>query len=217
MINYYSKYLKYKNKYLKLKELTGGTEKLHNEYTPKKINVEMNVLNDFFKEFKFTDQEQIRELFFEKTDEDKMILLDQIYSANEDLFCVFIKILNSCTDDEDNEKYDNSLKKLANSDEKSDAKESDAKESDAKESDPEEKYKNFLNKKKILKKKIESLENELGIGDPYRRMIQDDSYNKKSKEYNEVNNESDKLMLNNPDEAKRYNEEMEKQFKKISQ
>jgi hypothetical protein len=42
-------------------------------------------------------------------------------------------------------------------------------------------------------------------------MIQDDSYNKKYKEYNEVNNESDKLMLNNPDEAKRYNEEMEKQ------
>jgi len=117
MINYYSKYLKYKNKYLKLKELTGGTEKLHNEYTPKKINVEMNKLNDFFKDLKFADQEQIRQLFFEKTDEDKMILLDQIYSANEDLFCVFIKILNSCTDDEDNEKYDNSLKKLADGDE----------------------------------------------------------------------------------------------------
>ena len=209
MINYYSKYLKYKNKYLKLKELTGGTEKLHDEYIPKKINVEMNILNDFFKEFKFTDQEQIRQLFFEKTDEDKMILLDQIYSANEDLFCVFIKILNSCTDDEDNEKYDNSLKKLADGDETIDK--SVDKESDDKESDPEEKYKNFLNKKKILKKKIESLENELGIGDPDRRMIQDDSYNKKSKEYNEANNESDKLMLNNPDEAKRYNEEMEKQ------
>ena len=60
----------------------------------------------------------------------------------------------------------------------------------------------------ILKKNIKI---ELGIGDPDRRMIQDDSYNKKSKEYNEANNESDKLMLNNPDEAKRYNEEMEKQ------
>ncbi len=79
-------------------------------------------------------------------------------------------------------KWKNNLKKLANSDETNEK------------SDPEEKYKNI---------KIE-----LGIGDPDRRMIHDDLYNKKSKKYNEVNNESDKLMLNNPDEAKRYNEEM---------
>ena len=118
MINYYSKYLKYKNKYLKFKKQHGGTEKLHNEYTPNKINIEINILNDFFKNLKSNDQEQTRQLFSEKTDEDKKILLDQIYSANEDLFCIFIKILNSCTNDEDNQKYDNFLKILINNDEK---------------------------------------------------------------------------------------------------
>ena len=115
MINYYSKYLKYKNKYLKLKTLHGGTKELHNDYEPKKIEVDNTILNDFFKDANFLEQDKIREKYEAKTnDDDKKKLLDNIFSANKDLFCVFIKILNKCTKPEDEEKFNTSLNKEGN-------------------------------------------------------------------------------------------------------
>ena len=115
MINYYSKYLKYKNKYLKLKDLHGGNQ-LHDEYEPKNREVDNTILNDFFKDANFLEQDKIREKYEAKTnDEDKKKLLDNIFSANKDLFCIFIKILNKCTDEKDEEKFNTSLNKAGNS------------------------------------------------------------------------------------------------------
>ena len=115
MINYYSKYLKYKNKYLKLKDLHGGTKELHNDYEPKKIEVDNTILNDFFKDAIFLEQDKIIGKYEAKTnDDDKKKLLDNIFSANKDLFCIFIKILNKCTKPEDEEKFNTSLNKEGN-------------------------------------------------------------------------------------------------------
>jgi len=111
MINYYFKYLKYKNKYLKT--LLGGNQ-IHIEYEPKKLEIINNsILNDFFKDAIFSKQDDMREKYESKTEEDKKILLDNIFSANKDLFCVFIKILNKCAKEEDAEKFNSSLSKVS--------------------------------------------------------------------------------------------------------
>lgn len=102
----YSKYLKYKNKYLKLKQLHGG---LYNEYQPKKVEVDMDLLKSFFKGTKFSEQDKIRDKFndyyynfsYSIKEEHKNKILDNLFSLDKDLFCVFINILNRCATKED--------------------------------------------------------------------------------------------------------------------
>ena len=115
IINYYSKYLKYKNKYLKLKNLYGGNQ-LHTNYESKKLEkIDNVILNDFFKDANFSKQDEMIEKYEAKTDEDKKKLLDNIFTANKDLYSVFIKILNKSTKEGDEEKFNSSLNKGNNS------------------------------------------------------------------------------------------------------
>jgi hypothetical protein len=106
---YYSKYLKYKNKYLKLKQIHGGDKRLHDEYEPKKIEVDMNLLKSFFKGTKFSEQDKIRRKYFDyydnfsydRIEKERKKILDNLFSLDKDLFCVFINILNNCATKED--------------------------------------------------------------------------------------------------------------------
>ena len=155
MINYYSKYskyLKYKNKYLKLKDLYGGNQ-FHDNYEPQKIEVDNTILNDFFKDIGFTKQDEIIKKYNEiKEDDDKKKLLDNIFSANKDLFCVFIKILNKCTKPEDEEKFNASLNK----------KNGKTKDGDGKTKDGDTKTKGGKEEKKEEEKKEEEKKEEEG-------------------------------------------------------
>jgi hypothetical protein len=80
----------------------------------------VDLLKSFFKGTKFSEQDKIRNKFNDYyynfssiiKEEHKQKLLDNIFSLDKDLFCVFINILNSCTTKEDQLKCYLALKKL---------------------------------------------------------------------------------------------------------
>ncbi len=108
-MTYYFKYFKYKKKYLKLNQLL-GSNLLYKDYVPKKVDIDMNLLKNFFKGTNFSEQDNIREKFSNFNDKEK--LLDNLFSLHKNLFCVFFNILNKCTNSNDQLKCYLAIKEL---------------------------------------------------------------------------------------------------------
>jgi len=102
-------YFKYKKKYLKFNQLHGG-DLFYKDYVPKKVDIDMNLLKNFFKGTNFSEQDNIREKFSYFNDKEK--LFDNLFSLHKNLFCVFFNILNKCTNSNDQLKCYLAIKEL---------------------------------------------------------------------------------------------------------